>query len=111
MIRRPPRSTLFPYTTLFRSRRAAVVSLVLSQGAAPGRPLVRQGAPRAPRAQRGRGARPGGVRGGRDHLARGRARAAGRERLAELRALPRRGGGAHRVPPGAPVPGPRPAVK
>src|SRR3712207_8177549 len=25
MIRRPPRSTLFPYTTLFRSRRAAFV--------------------------------------------------------------------------------------
>src|SRR5688572_31568218 len=25
MIRRPPRSTLFPYTTLFRSYRAAVV--------------------------------------------------------------------------------------
>src|SRR2546425_8349731 len=25
MIRRPPRSTLFPYTTLFRSRRARVV--------------------------------------------------------------------------------------
>src|SRR5437016_11053132 len=25
MIRRPPRSTLFPYTTLFRSRHAAVV--------------------------------------------------------------------------------------
>src|SRR5438105_11462373 len=24
MIRRPPRSTLFPYTTLFRSQRAAV---------------------------------------------------------------------------------------
>src|SRR5216683_6194079 len=24
MIRRPPRSTLFPYTTLFRSRRAAL---------------------------------------------------------------------------------------
>src|SRR3712207_9534061 len=24
MIRRPPRSTLFPYTTLFRSRRATV---------------------------------------------------------------------------------------
>src|SRR3712207_9115949 len=24
MIRRPPRSTLFPYTTLFRSRRCAV---------------------------------------------------------------------------------------
>src|SRR3712207_7609029 len=27
MIRRPPRSTLFPYTTLFRSARAAGVSL------------------------------------------------------------------------------------
>src|SRR3712207_9390909 len=26
MIRRPPRSTLFPYTTLFRSKRAAWVS-------------------------------------------------------------------------------------
>src|SRR2546430_10413182 len=24
MIRRPPRSTLFPYTTLFRSRRASI---------------------------------------------------------------------------------------
>src|ERR1041385_6943316 len=30
MIRRPPRSTLFPYTTLFRSRKA---------GATPDRPL------------------------------------------------------------------------
>src|SRR2546430_13281869 len=28
MIRRPPRSTLFPYTTLFRSRRAAAGGLV-----------------------------------------------------------------------------------
>src|SRR2546422_4946870 len=26
MIRRPPRSTLFPYTTLFRSRRAAAAA-------------------------------------------------------------------------------------
>src|SRR5260370_12459611 len=26
MIRRPPRSTLFPYTTLFRSRRRNVIS-------------------------------------------------------------------------------------
>src|SRR5688572_32668051 len=26
MIRRPPRSTLFPYTTLFRSRRVATIS-------------------------------------------------------------------------------------
>src|SRR5256886_7684523 len=31
MIRRPPRSTLFPYTTLFRSRRE------------PGRPVLRPG--------------------------------------------------------------------
>src|SRR2546427_8601934 len=28
MIRRPPRSTLFPYTTLFRSRRTAKTSRV-----------------------------------------------------------------------------------
>src|SRR3712207_8381866 len=28
MIRRPPRSTLFPYTTLFRSARAQAVRLV-----------------------------------------------------------------------------------
>ena len=28
MIRRPPRSTLFPYTTLFRSTRTGVVELV-----------------------------------------------------------------------------------
>src|SRR2546421_6600163 len=28
MIRRPPRSTLFPYTTLFRSRWCAGISLV-----------------------------------------------------------------------------------
>src|SRR3712207_8932708 len=30
MIRRPPRSTLFPYTTLFRSRQAALVIAVLA---------------------------------------------------------------------------------
>src|SRR3989442_5650384 len=29
MIRRPPRSTLFPYTTLFRSRRGSVAGLLL----------------------------------------------------------------------------------
>src|SRR2546427_8286797 len=29
MIRRPPRSTLFPYTTLFRSRAAAVLLLLV----------------------------------------------------------------------------------
>src|SRR2546430_14893029 len=32
MIRRPPRSTLFPYTTLFRSRENAVVSAAQLQG-------------------------------------------------------------------------------
>src|SRR3712207_9410686 len=32
MIRRPPRSTLFPYTTLFRSRRAARGALARGKG-------------------------------------------------------------------------------
>src|SRR5260221_7514722 len=32
MIRRPPRSTLFPYTTLFRSRRKRLSTLVDSKG-------------------------------------------------------------------------------
>src|SRR3712207_7232094 len=36
MIRRPPRSTLFPYTTLFRSRHRAVPGLRLLLGAARG---------------------------------------------------------------------------
>src|SRR3712207_8056258 len=45
MIRRPPRSTLFPYTTLFRSRRT-----VLETTRAPARALATpRGAPRAPR--------------------------------------------------------------
>src|SRR3712207_9404666 len=35
MIRRPPRSTLFPYTTLFRSERASAVAAF-----ADGEPLV-----------------------------------------------------------------------
>src|SRR3712207_9265108 len=36
MIRRPPRSTLFPYTTLFRSRRAddALIDRLANQGIA-----------------------------------------------------------------------------
>src|SRR5256885_12749948 len=37
MIRRPPRSTLFPYTTLFRSR--IVPSAPLPAGARPAEPL------------------------------------------------------------------------
>src|SRR3712207_8978769 len=33
MIRRPPRSTLFPYTTLFRSHHLAVVEVQRGRGA------------------------------------------------------------------------------
>src|SRR3712207_8034227 len=58
MIRRPPRSTLFPYTTLFRSRRQG-------QGLLPARaePRGRLGARQGPAARHGepglaRGARP-----------------------------------------------------
>src|SRR3712207_7768119 len=46
MIRRPPRSTLFPYTTLFRSRsvhplqQLGVRGLEVDDGEAPGRRLV-----------------------------------------------------------------------
>src|SRR2546427_1743888 len=32
MIRRPPRSTLFPYTTLFRSERSASAGYYVAQG-------------------------------------------------------------------------------
>src|SRR5256885_13054879 len=32
MIRRPPRSTLFPYTTLFRSESVATVGVTLTRG-------------------------------------------------------------------------------
>src|SRR2546425_3751306 len=48
MIRRPPRSTLFPYTTLFRSRRRATGAA--SSGTSPWSPFflkARAGAPRA----------------------------------------------------------------
>src|SRR2546421_11320235 len=40
MIRRPPRSTLFPYTTLFRSLRARVASALLERAAAGAALLV-----------------------------------------------------------------------
>src|SRR2546427_9338264 len=43
MIRRPPRSTLFPYTTLFRSRRAG--------GRRAGRSRSASGRPRGTRAR------------------------------------------------------------
>src|SRR2546430_4903805 len=35
MIRRPPRSTLFPYTTLFRSQQLALQGIPEHHGAAP----------------------------------------------------------------------------
>src|SRR3712207_7364027 len=45
MIRRPPRSTLFPYTTLFRSRRAAVEPRRRPGGGAARRRRPRRGEP------------------------------------------------------------------
>src|SRR3712207_7056832 len=41
MIRRPPRSTLFPYTTLFRSTHAARRTPHAARIAVPARPLLR----------------------------------------------------------------------
>src|SRR3712207_7915735 len=67
MIRRPPRSTLFPYTTLFRSLLHGVAAL--------GRPAV-HGHPRRPRVAPRRGGRrarhhaAGGVAGGADRALR-----------------------------------------
>src|SRR3712207_7370752 len=57
MIRRPPRSTLFPYTTLFRSgpgRHPDGVGLAAHQGG--------QGVPRADRGRHRRGHRVDGLR-------------------------------------------------
>src|SRR3712207_8505524 len=58
MIRRPPRSTLFPYTTLFRSRHASA-----ARNAARGHRLGLRRTERDARA-RGPRARRGGGRGG-----------------------------------------------
>src|SRR3712207_8702113 len=52
MIRRPPRSTLFPYTTLFRSDRERRRDDVRVPARAPGRPVAE-----------GRSLAPGGGRG------------------------------------------------
>src|SRR2546430_12745924 len=38
MIRRPPRSTLFPYTTLFRSFAPMCIRMVMSRGLSHARP-------------------------------------------------------------------------
>src|SRR3712207_7842271 len=44
MIRRPPRSTLFPYTTLFRSwRHPSAVALHVHRAAGGAAPAVRRG--------------------------------------------------------------------
>src|SRR5260221_2935455 len=43
MIRRPPRSTLFPYTTLFRSRRLALLRRHQPARRAAGGPPQREG--------------------------------------------------------------------
>src|SRR2546426_8348300 len=90
MIRRPPRSTLFPYTTLFRSSGLGVCP------GCDGAPDPRRGPP-----QRGRGRREGERRGqggspaaqadGRDSL-RGERRGAGHSRRALQGGPDRRGG-------------------
>src|SRR2546426_7126768 len=46
MIRRPPRSTLFPYTTLFRSVQERRLELALPRGVGRKREARRQLAPR-----------------------------------------------------------------
>src|SRR3712207_7542387 len=66
MIRRPPRSTLFPYTTLFRSRRSTATRC----GTSTTRSVAREGGAPAWRsgAARGRG---GAVRGRSSRVRRG----------------------------------------
>src|SRR2546430_8871770 len=49
MIRRPPRSTLFPYTTLFRSRRAPPVPVGSGSDAAGRGPRLPANVVRRPR--------------------------------------------------------------
>src|SRR3712207_8841406 len=49
MIRRPPRSTLFPYTTLFRPRSLSEMFLATGPPSSPSRPIVTYASPRAPR--------------------------------------------------------------
>src|SRR3712207_8609474 len=58
MIRRPPRSTLFPYTTLFRSAEARRRLLRRDRAARPGGHLLRDG--RAGRLAAGPGLLPDG---------------------------------------------------
>src|SRR3712207_8697758 len=57
MIRRPPRSTLFPYTTLFRSQRPALCPVLAGAGDAAGADRRAAAAARAQLAGRARGRR------------------------------------------------------
>src|SRR2546428_6924231 len=43
MIRRPPRSTLFPYTTLFRSLRKLLMNIAVNKGAKEGQSFQQYG--------------------------------------------------------------------
>src|SRR2546422_10389487 len=114
MIRRPPRSTLFPYTTLFRSRgpdrvvgallpvsrsrRARALSHLVRcrEGEPPERPRVAH----LRRERRGRG---GGGGGGGGRLPPGERQDGTRERH-----TPRAGGGEGPAPSGNPPPPPPP---
>src|SRR3712207_7845937 len=49
MIRRPPRSTLFPYTTLFRSREELSVDLLMVRDRVTGRFVYTEQLERRPR--------------------------------------------------------------
>src|SRR5947209_11654754 len=51
MIRRPPRSTLFPYTTLFRSTTLIVKDRRSSRSTTPSSTVLQQTLPRAPRSR------------------------------------------------------------
>src|SRR2546422_7898593 len=55
MIRRPPRSTLFPYTTLFRSRRRAHRDAGAEGGARPGLEVCARHGDGEARSRRSRG--------------------------------------------------------
>src|SRR3712207_8527020 len=84
MIRRPPRSTLFPYTALFRSRSEVaqedhgLARLRLRGGVGPGPGAAAE--PRLHRAQRERG----GSRGGRPGTEEGTAEAPGDRKSTRL---------------------------
>src|SRR2546426_3083242 len=60
MIRRPPRSTLFPYTTLFRSPSGREPAALLALGAPGHAPVPRAGGAGAARARGGRRVRAAG---------------------------------------------------